>query len=91
MITFIVQCLLNEFLKTLHILFVNNLSENSESVGSYNIIVTLQDVFAQTGDNNEYLVLCDLEFLNENVNQSSEILMHRGRHLEEFSDIEEHR
>jgi hypothetical protein len=91
--TFVKDRLSQELLHVLDILLINNLCEDSECIGLKNIIIIILDVFCETADDNEYLVLTNIEFFNEDVNQPSQILVVfvslRLRNLEEFSDVEE--
>lgn len=69
MIAFADQGLLNKAIETLHVLFVNDLCEDSESVGLNHVVVTLLDIFAQTRDDNEDFILVDFELFDKDVDQ----------------------
>jgi len=90
-VTFIVQSLFNELLKTLDVLLINDLGQHAKSVCAHDLVVTLLNVFGQARYNNENLVLFHVQLFNEDVNETTEVLVHVGGHLEQLGDVEEHR
>ena len=84
------QGLLNEAIKTLNVLLVDNFGQDAKSVGLHHIVIALLDVFAQARDNNEDLILIHLKLFDENVDQASQVLVLAGRHLEKLRYVEEH-
>lgn len=90
-VAFAEQGLLNEAIKTLNVLLVDNFGQDAKSVGLHHIVIALLNVFAQARDNNEDLILIHLELFDENVDQASQVLVLAGRHLEKLRYVEEHR
>lgn len=86
---FVIQGLLNEFLESLNILFIDNFGQNSECVSFDYIWISLLDVFAKAWDNDEDLAFRYFKFFNEDVNQSAEVLVLGWVSLEKFSNVEE--
>ena len=70
-IWFVVEGLLNELLKTLNVLFINNLGQNSQRIRFDNFIVTLLYVFAQAGYDYENLILIYFKLFDEDINEST--------------------
>ena len=90
MVTLIHQRLLNELLQTLHVLLINDLSQHSQSICTHDLILGLLDVFREAGNHDEHLIFSHVQLLYEDVDQASQVLVHVGRHLEKFCDVEEH-
>ena len=90
MIALTQQSLLDEAVKTLNVLLVNNLGENSERICLDHVVVGLLDILAEAGDDDEHFVLIDLELLDEHVDQAAKILVLLWSHLEKLCHIEEH-
>lgn len=90
MITFTQQSLLDELVQTLHILFVHNFGENSERVRLDHLIFGLLYVFGEARDNNKNFIFVHLELLDEHVDESTQILVLLGTHLEQFCHIKKH-
>lgn len=90
MVTLIHQRLLNELLQTLHVLLINDLGQHSQCIRTHDLILGLLDIFREAGNHNENLIFSYVQLLYEDVDQASQVLVHIGRHLEKFGDIEEH-
>jgi len=82
--------LLDELVKGLHIVVVDDLRQHSQRVCFNHIVFSLLDVFGQALNDNEYLVFVGLKLLDEDVDESAEVLMLGWACLEELGHIEEH-
>ena len=69
MITLGKESLLDKSIKTLHILLVDDLSQDAQRVGLDHVVVALLDVLAQARDDDEHLILIDLELLDEDIDE----------------------
>ena len=63
------ESLLDKSIKTLHILLVDDLSQDAQRVGLDHVVVALLDVLAQARDDDEHLILIDLELLDEDIDE----------------------
>ena len=90
MVTLVIEGLLDELLETLNVLLINDLREDAERVRPDDLGVALLDVLRQTRDHNEHFVFRDLQFLDEDVNEPSQELVHCRWHLKQLCHIEKH-
>ena len=87
------QRLPQELLDVLHVLLVDDFGQHSQRVGFEDIVLRDLHILRQTADDYEYFVLVDVELLDEDVDQSPQVLVElvplRLRDLEELRDVEE--
>ena len=74
----------------MHILLVHNLGEDSECVRLYNFVFCLLYVFAQARNNNKNFIFVDFKFFDEHVDETTQILVLLGTHLEQFGHVKKH-
>lgn len=89
MVTLVKQSLLEELFKGLHVLLINNFGEHTQGVGFHNRVLSVLDILGQARDNDEHFTLMNIKFLDEDINQSSQVNVVLSGHLENLGHIEE--
>jgi hypothetical protein len=69
------KCLSHKLLNILDVLLINNFRENSQSVCLEHIIVDELHIFGEARDYDEHLVLVNMKLFDQNVNESSQVLI----------------
>jgi len=82
--------LLDELIKRLHVLVVDDVGQHSQSVGFDHFRVSHLDVLAEAGNHDKDLLFIYLQFLNEDVYESPEVLVEGRVGGKQFSDVKEH-
>jgi hypothetical protein len=74
-LTLVHQSLLNEFIQGLDVLIVDDVCQDPEGVSFDHLRISHLDVFTQARNHDKNFLFIDLEFLDEDVNESTEVLV----------------
>jgi hypothetical protein len=74
-LTLVHKSLLNEFIQGLDVLIVDDVGQDPEGVSFDHLGISHLDVFTQARNHDKNFLLVDLEFLDEDIDESAEVLV----------------
>jgi len=75
MIALIDEGLPQELFNILNVLFINDFGEHSQSICLKHVVLCDLHILGQAADDNEHFILVDIQLLDENVHEPSQILI----------------